>query len=200
MAPSFVITGTGRCGSAYIARVLTDCGVPCGHEKWFNPYGTTDNSFVGESSCFALPVGLYGFGGKVFHQVRHPLGVISSLLREPPAGPALHLYRRLVGDDNEETLQFAAKAWLAYTKEADRCAVSAWRVDQISAQLVRGLAAMMDCHVKTSTVDRVLKTVPRDYNHHHGVGRPVTWEELSRFDLRLANKIFIRAQGYGFMG
>lgn len=32
----FVVTGTGRCGTVYLARLLTHLGVPCGHETVFD--------------------------------------------------------------------------------------------------------------------------------------------------------------------
>ena len=32
----FLITGTGRCGSVYMARWLTKLGIPCGHESVFD--------------------------------------------------------------------------------------------------------------------------------------------------------------------
>lgn len=32
-----VVTGTGRCGTGYMARRLTAAGLPCGHEAVFNP-------------------------------------------------------------------------------------------------------------------------------------------------------------------
>lgn len=37
----YLITGTGRCGTVYMARCLTDWGIPCGHESIFNFEGLT---------------------------------------------------------------------------------------------------------------------------------------------------------------
>jgi hypothetical protein len=34
-----VVTGTGRCGTVYMARLLTTAGLPCGHESIFTPGG-----------------------------------------------------------------------------------------------------------------------------------------------------------------
>lgn len=33
--PKFIVTGTGRCGTVYMARLLTSLGIPCGHESLF---------------------------------------------------------------------------------------------------------------------------------------------------------------------
>jgi len=35
----YLITGTGRCGSVYMARLLTSLGIPCSHEAIFNYMG-----------------------------------------------------------------------------------------------------------------------------------------------------------------
>jgi hypothetical protein len=35
----YLVTGTGRCGSVYMARLLTSLGIPCSHEAIFNPGG-----------------------------------------------------------------------------------------------------------------------------------------------------------------
>jgi hypothetical protein len=32
----YIIVGTGRCGTVYVARLLTSMGIPCGHESIFN--------------------------------------------------------------------------------------------------------------------------------------------------------------------
>jgi len=34
-----VVTGTGRCGTVYMARLLTSVGIPCGHESIFDWHG-----------------------------------------------------------------------------------------------------------------------------------------------------------------
>ena len=35
----YIITGTGRCGTVYMARLLTSVGIPCGHETIFDNLG-----------------------------------------------------------------------------------------------------------------------------------------------------------------
>jgi hypothetical protein len=35
----YLITGTGRCGTVYLAKVLTSVGIPCGHESIFDWQG-----------------------------------------------------------------------------------------------------------------------------------------------------------------
>lgn len=53
-----LITGIGRSGTGYMARVLSECGLPCGHERVFNLH-TKDpddwGSRQAESSWLAVP-------------------------------------------------------------------------------------------------------------------------------------------------
>lgn len=35
----YLVTGTGRCGTVYLAKLLTSIGIPCGHESVFTYYG-----------------------------------------------------------------------------------------------------------------------------------------------------------------
>lgn len=37
----YLVVGTGRCGTAYMAHLLTSAGIPCGHESIFNTKNST---------------------------------------------------------------------------------------------------------------------------------------------------------------
>lgn len=103
----YLITGTGRCGTVYVSRLLTNIDIICGHESIFTSQGLEEaqarikkNSFrisgvafnvyqedwtkgkeiKAESSYFAAPYINHPIlsGAKVVHLVRHPLLVISS--------------------------------------------------------------------------------------------------------------------------
>jgi len=39
MKLKYLVTGTGRCGTVYMARLLTSLGIPCGHESVFDSSG-----------------------------------------------------------------------------------------------------------------------------------------------------------------
>lgn len=76
----FVVTGTGRCGTRYLAYVLSASGVTCGHEEVFTPDGPGMwAGRRGDSSWLAAPH-LEGFDGYVLHLVRNPLHVVRSLV------------------------------------------------------------------------------------------------------------------------
>lgn len=103
----YLITGTGRCGTMFMANFFTSVGLPCSHESVFTPNGLgwaravmegkipRENSrisegkrcvaphagdpFVAESSYMAAPF-LGKVDAKIVHVVRNPLGVVGSLL------------------------------------------------------------------------------------------------------------------------
>lgn len=106
----FLITGTGRCGTVAFAKLLTDAGYPCGHERIFthqglakakevmqsgggnshastrsglNSNGTTHH-LLAESSYLAVPFLGEPFleNTKIIHLVRHPVNVICSFINK----------------------------------------------------------------------------------------------------------------------
>lgn len=105
----FIVTGTGRCGTVYMARLLTQLGIPCGHESLFDFRGydglcerlsgrrpvtlsdiskkepwTDPEEIVADSSYGAAPF-LNREPCKsipVLHVVRHPLMVVGSFVRD----------------------------------------------------------------------------------------------------------------------
>jgi hypothetical protein len=105
----YIVTGTGRSGTVYMARVLTDLGIPCGHESVFNHDKEvvvmrrfyrfdpptisicSDNSgwldlskLEADSSYMAMPYLTHEDIDKVsvIHVVRNPLAVISSFVKD----------------------------------------------------------------------------------------------------------------------
>jgi len=105
-ALKYVVVGTGRCGTVYMARLLTSLGIMCGHESVFSwdsrqsmAAGTsyasshdfegnsTENWFdprtrQAESSWMAVPYLRHPFlvNANVIHLIREPMKVISSLV------------------------------------------------------------------------------------------------------------------------
>jgi len=78
--PRFVVAGTGQCGTTYVAHVLQEAGVRCGHEEIFNASGITRSfRLTGDVSYLAVPY-LPSYRGKVVHLVRNPVHVVRSLV------------------------------------------------------------------------------------------------------------------------
>lgn len=74
-----LITGSGRCGTKWIAQALRHAGVDCGHERAFNLDHHGEGNWIAESSWPAAPY-LPSVGSETYvvHLVRHPLQVIAS--------------------------------------------------------------------------------------------------------------------------
>jgi hypothetical protein len=105
MKLKIIVTGTGRCGTNFMANMLTSMGLPCGHEAIFGPEGieraidtiegrrspknskiskigtilSDEGRLVGDSSFMAAPF-LEQFDSVVIHLVRNPTDVVASLM------------------------------------------------------------------------------------------------------------------------
>lgn len=110
MTLEILITGTGRCGTGFIAKLLTSAGCRCTHEQIFNPNGW-DNALWQMQLMAEHPEWNWraesSWCGSVYldrpelqdvtvvHLVRHPKKVLDSLLRRhksthPYYGPHHH--------------------------------------------------------------------------------------------------------------
>lgn len=105
----YLVVGTGRCGTAYMAQLLTSAGIPCGHESVFSTNTLAEikdklknpkllklsecslmdgrkwvdpKEITADSSYLAAPYLKYGFlkDTKIIHVVRHPVDVIKSFV------------------------------------------------------------------------------------------------------------------------
>lgn len=96
----YIVVGTGRSGTVFMAKVLTQVGFPCGHETIFNERGifkdpsdwdishlskeTTGDwikdktQIVADSSYMAVPHLQDYSNAKVIHVIRNPLKVVRS--------------------------------------------------------------------------------------------------------------------------
>ena len=105
----YLVVGTGRCGTLYMAKLLTAMGVPCSHESLFNWQGIKyavcalkdeiptqasevstrwnhhikAQNAVAEASCLAVPFLNHPIcrNVPVIHLVRNPIKVIDSFVR-----------------------------------------------------------------------------------------------------------------------
>lgn len=194
--PRAVIVGTGRSGSGYVARVLDAAGIRCGHESWWNPFGTRADGLAVDSSWCALPLGLDGYTGLVWHQLRHPLDVVSSLGKEPTSeGPYRDLQVRLMPWDPIDPIEWGMLAWHSYVEAAQRLAVRAWRLEDVDAGLVCDLAADLGRPLKRAAAEAAIAAVPRDYNCH-GDGPRYSWVDLPVGGLR--DRLMAWAKAWGW--
>lgn len=77
-----VVTGTGRCGTGWMSRLLNVAGIYCGHEGVFTPEGRgPQGEFDADSSWMAVPH--VTSDDHVILVYRDPAKVIASQLKNP---------------------------------------------------------------------------------------------------------------------
>lgn len=81
MSLEVIVTGTGRCGTNYMANVLTSAGIPCGRESVFRMKRTPKKGLKADSSWYAAAhLRDIRPGTKIVHIVRNPFNVIRGVL------------------------------------------------------------------------------------------------------------------------
>ncbi len=78
---NYIISGTPRSGTGFMAKLFTSAGIPIGHEMFFGMpgHGYFPKNAQGDSSWMAVPF-IHNFDATVIHIVRNPIDNISSLL------------------------------------------------------------------------------------------------------------------------
>jgi len=138
--PAFVIIGTGRCGTNFVADYLTAAGHPCSHERFYRPtgplYGATATRVTseGDSSWLAVPY-LPASGIIAIHQTRAPLPVIKSFLKLGFFHPEHYArHKRFVDfaqahfEFSDDPLRSAMRWWLDWNKKCTQIAELAARL------------------------------------------------------------------------
>jgi len=73
----FLVVGTGRCGTAWLADVLNRCGIKTGHESVYSTSFLGWNDWQGDVTLAGMP---YAKNHRSVHLVRDPLKVVNSFL------------------------------------------------------------------------------------------------------------------------
>ncbi len=189
--PRFVITGTGRSGSTYIARLLTEAGVKCHHERVFSRAGYRPCFDVrGESSWFAAPC-LAEYEGIVLHQVREPLATVASLASRPMWGFGV------VGQNIEVTgdpLLDAVRFYVHWNQLCEARADYRYRLEDIDTEIVNVCAFVAPDRVDAAV--SVASSLSRRVN-----ARPLSYEVSGFDDLpegRDTEALCVQAERYGY--
>lgn len=124
---------------------------------------------MADSSWPALALNLDGWHGQIFHQVRHPLRVISSMMQEVGRQKRIHPYWQLrqklftpIGDQIPD----AVACYLAFFERAETLAKWSWRVEDIDAMLLCDIGDRLGHPIAWDVAETVSETLPNDLNHH----------------------------------
>lgn len=145
--PEFVITGTGRCGTVFLANLIDKLGIPCRHEYFYEPEGYSKRIGVrGDVSWMAVPF-LKDYKGPVVHLVRHPVKVINALV-SAKAFDKDRLDNRYVAFMNEhfplsgDQIKDAMRFYVEWNREIEKHAAIRVRLEDISDDLPKLLKAV----------------------------------------------------------
>src|SRR5690349_10525286 len=135
----FLVVGSGRSGTRYAAELFTALGIPCGHEAMFAEPDRRA-TLVGDASFGAVAF-LPEFEGVVFHQVRHPLAVLRSILATGFfTDPGTYVaYRELIEATLPDITRLASpieKAMhyiVGWNRLCEEAASLRWRVEDLDA-------------------------------------------------------------------
>lgn len=141
-----LITGCGRSGTGFMAKIFEAVGVLSGHEVLFSPLQSAwPHGWVGvESSWLAAPfLAQLPSHVHVVHQVRHPFDVIRSFMKygffEQPDDYANFCYRHVSSiHEWQDPLDRCIQYWISWNEMIEQRGVPWHRVEDLSAvQLVK---------------------------------------------------------------
>lgn len=196
MTTHFIVTGTGRSGTGFVAQTLNRSGVKCGHEQvyggrksaWLSdPFNISPpwGDYVAEASWLAAPIRTRW---PTYLVVRHPLEVVRSCLetqelRKLPA--AYNRYRQRVlpfiwniPQESERILTY----WVHWNLIAERNSDKIFLLEDLGKSEFATMANIPEKRVHLAAKDTNKGSI---YAHYRSLGRALTWGE---FPQRLAEQ------------
>lgn len=165
-APGFLVTGSGRSGTGYLAAVLNGCGMNIGHEGWWNLDAKQTPGLDGDVSwlgCFD-----HGHQGPVYAQVRDPRTCIPSIAAHEGVHPWWLLRAQHVELTDDPWIN-ACRIWYTFTQHAVERAAAWWRLEDINPGVLE-----MVFGVGGDLAEYALAAVPQDVNHRGDPGE-IAW-------------------------
>lgn len=200
----YLITGTPRSGTTYVADLLTRVGLDCAHETALrSPY--PDGRFRispsvhwGESSWMAAAA-MDIFSVPKIHLVRAPVDVIESMYHV--GWIRTDLFRPFIEPHCPKVFKIPyspdrlARFWLDWNALVDRHRIERWHVATISAAHLRAMAASLAVDVGEDECQAVLDVTPTNVNHiKKGPRLPLS---LADFSSGIGGELQRRARRYG---
>lgn len=223
--PTILVCGTGRCGTAYMAQMLTDLEIPCGHQKVFSPELDPEVGLRirkrtpwAESSPAAIPI-LAKVPKEVYcvHLTRHPLLVLASIYRsrffEKPQNDIYYRFAEdvLPGLRHERTPLARAARFVVGGNRRIAMALDQrglgskhdrQKIENLSSSdglAVHGLLGIAGVHVALELVRAVVSELPGDYGTDGATASlNQATEFLQYLPVTLRNELETTIDDYGY--
>lgn len=200
-----VVCGANRSGTKYVAQLLSEAGLPCGHERVFATHGVVDwGASTVDSSGFAIPyLGSLHRSTTVAHVVRHPLRWAQSYRTKQVALSLAQRYlsfdywyaRRAVGIDAA-----SLGIWVDWNLQIEAYAEWRFRVEDADVLTIERLARAAGAVVDASAAWRAITAVPKTTNSARSAAAGearLEWKDLPDCrEVRRARELAAR-YGYG---
>lgn len=184
----FLITGSGRSGSAYITQVLKKCGLDVGHHKMGRD-GIVCGFYCFEAKRYPtkLPAPRPKFD-VILHQVREPLASIASI----QTGRSWKWTSQFLPiPKNAPVLTRACYNWLVFNEEAERQALWTYRIEALKENWAE-LQRVLKFNTPYSKVANISKkTNARKHSK-------VTWADVREWAPFIYCDIREAAERYGY--
>lgn len=197
--PLLLVTGCARSGTGYIAKFLQESGLEFGHEYlkkdglscWLWTFDT-----VGDTAWFKPRKGL--MFKHIFHQVRHPLKVITSLsLTDPPGSDTTWGYiQRQIPQiyEYDSHIIKCAKYWYYWNLEAEKIAEWTYQVEELELNL-----HLFERKLGVSLDPDLLKRISKKTNTRMEIEKYLSWDDLkNQLEPELFYSIISLAKKYGY--
>lgn len=177
----YVVTGPARSGTKYVATLLSEAGMKCGHEGVFNSWGSNftraprwqdETDYLGDSSFIVAPFIPEVKGKlKVVHLVRPPLDVIRSIVGIGHVGDNRAPWVQFLNAHINLTQfppgpQRAAAYWVRWNRLIrDHGPDLTWDVTDIQPDDILELAMLTEIDVDPADAVRAVESTDRMINH-----------------------------------
>jgi hypothetical protein len=190
-----LITGCGRSGTHYTARLLQEMGLDVPHERVGEDGAASwkhivSGTFVYLGKNREAVIDSTGFD-RILHQVRHPLKVISSMQTFSDSTWS-YMANYIDLDLKAKPVKRAMQAWVRWNKLIEGKAQWRFQIEQLKEQFDEfcrqaGLPAQAIPHVPHEAKDSRTARF-----------KPVRWADLVKIDSALAQQVRSLALEYGY--
>jgi hypothetical protein len=196
-----LITGCGSSGTHYITRLLKNFQLDVDHEMVMKPNGmiswwqTFENNNHDKNRNLTIKHSDYD---SILHQVRHPLGVISSICSYGWRGFWSVVRNHIPISIKDNLLKHGMKYWYYWNLEAEKISKFTYQIENIENEIYRILDEYNIKYSNDEIRKKIDKINPVFTNKKLNSYKLYTWDDLENEDFELTQKIKELTLKYGY--